>query len=77
MVPLFALQIDHTCDVTFLHYHFSGFFLKCCRGNFVYVIHIDSNSINFVLNSPFKKIGEFAYSNFTETCCPGLRLAHG
>jgi len=33
--------------------------------------------MNFMLNSPFKQIGELAYSNFTETCCPGLRLAHG
>jgi len=30
MVALFALQTDQIGDVTFLHYHLSGFFLKCC-----------------------------------------------
>jgi len=30
-----------------------------------------------MLNSPFKQIEQFAYSNFTETCCPGLHLASG
>jgi hypothetical protein len=56
MGPLFALQIDKFCNVTFLHYHFSSVFLKCCRGSVIYVIHIDSNSINFMLNSPLSKL---------------------
>jgi hypothetical protein len=30
-----------------------------------------------MLNRPYKQIEQFAYSNFTETCCPGLRLASG
>jgi len=58
MAAHFALQTDQICDVTFLHYHFLGVFqlLK----TFIYAIHINCNTINFMLNSSFKQIEEFA-----------------
>ena len=40
-------------------------------------MHMSSYSINFMLNSFFKQIEKFTYSNFTETCCPELILSCG
>ena len=75
--PIFVLQTDQICDVTYFYYLFSGFFLKCCYSTFIYVLRINYNTINFMLNSYFKQIEEFTYTVPTETCCPRLLVARG
>ena len=78
MVRLFALQTGQMCDIKFVHYHFSDFFfflvLKCCYDSFNYVESIDSNNINFTLDSSFKQ--EFTYLH-VPYLKPWLRLACG
>jgi hypothetical protein len=68
VAPHFALQIDQICNVTFLHYAFSVFFLKWCKGSFICVTHTEILiAVTSCFNSPFQQTEEITYDNFTQT----------
>jgi len=43
----------------------------------MYIMHLDSNSINYMFNSSFKQIEDFTYPVLPETCCLGRHLECG